>query len=62
MLQLSKDFVRSGVTTGEGDGAAMLVEDEQLDRQGVFRKNFGPPVRPLQDDHPAGVNGFFNAC
>jgi len=50
------------MAAGEDEGAAMIVKDEQLDHESLFRKDFRPPVGPLQDDHPAAVNHFFNAC
>jgi len=60
--ELRNNFNRSGVATGKDDSAAMFVKDEQLNQKGVFRKDFRPPIRPLQDDHSAAVNSLFNAC
>ena len=60
--ELCNDSNRSGVTAGEDDGAAVIVKNEQPDHESLFRKDFRPTVGPLQDDHPAAVNRFFNAC
>lgn len=40
----------------------MIVKNDQLDHESPFRKDFRPPVGPLQNDHPAAVNHFFNTC
>jgi len=50
------------MAAGENEGAAMIVKDEELHREGLFREDFRPPVGPLQNDHPTAVNRLFNAC
>ncbi|OGP64021.1 MAG: hypothetical protein A2170_02830 [Deltaproteobacteria bacterium RBG_13_53_10] len=60
--ELRNNSNRPGMAAGKDDSSAMIVKNEKLNHKGVFRKHFGPPVRPLQDDHAAAVNRLFNAC
>lgn len=61
-LQLCKDFSRSGMAAGKDNGAAMIIENKQLDVKRVLGKDFRPPLCPLQDSHASAVQGLFNAC